>query len=262
MARIRTIKPEFWTDGTMIALSPETRLFYIGTWNFALCDRGHLPDDALGLKLRILPTSETPADELLDELMDAERIIRIEIPDGRTFLAIPRFEDHQKVDPRWNSRCPVCTHLASLNLPETHRRISEEQRDSPELPETQSRKGKERKGKERENVAEIRPDVSRLCELLAGLIESNGSKRPTIGKTWLDAARLMIDNDKRPIAEIVTLIQWCQADTFWRGNILSMPKFRDKYDTLRLQRETKTEKETPVDPYAGRTVIRGGRIVK
>jgi len=36
MARIRTIKPEFWTDGDMFKLSRDARLFYIGLWNF--CD--------------------------------------------------------------------------------------------------------------------------------------------------------------------------------------------------------------------------------
>lgn len=94
------------------------------------------------------------------------------------------------------------------------------------------------------DVAEIRPDVSRLCTVLADLIESNGSKRPTVGKGWLDAARLLLDTDHRPMAEALALIQWCQADPFWRGNILSMPKFREKYDTLRLQRQTPSSAAT------------------
>ncbi len=110
---------------------------------------------------------------------------------------------------------------------------------------------------EARDVAEIRPDVSRLCNLLADLIEANGSKRPTIGKGWHDAARLMVDTDKRPLAEIVTLIQWAQADSFWRGNILSMPKFRDKYDTLRLQRETKMKAASSEPTRAPRRVVSG-----
>lgn len=31
--RIRQVRPEFWTDATMAALSPAVRLFYIGLWN-------------------------------------------------------------------------------------------------------------------------------------------------------------------------------------------------------------------------------------
>ena len=45
----------------------------------------------------------------------------------------------------------------------------------------------------------------------------------------------MLDNDGRTEQEIHGAIDWCQADEFWRSNILSMPKLREKYDQLRLQ---------------------------
>lgn len=80
-----------------------------------------------------------------------------------------------------------------------------------------------------------REDVARLCVLLADLIEQNGSKRPTITKAWLDAARLLIDRDGKTEQQVERVVRWCQADDFWRGNILSMPKLRAKYDQLRLK---------------------------
>jgi hypothetical protein len=119
MPRIRSIKPEFWTDGAIIALPYEARLFYIGMWNFA-CDRGHLSDDPLGLKLKILPADIVDGAVLLDALVSAGRVERVALPDGRGFLSIPRFNDHQRIDTRWNSRCGLCSHLDSPNLTETH----------------------------------------------------------------------------------------------------------------------------------------------
>lgn len=89
-------------------------------------------------------------------------------------------------------------------------------------------------------AAEERPELQRLCEMLADRIQRNGSKRPAIGKGWLDAVRLMIDTDKRSIAEIERLIDWSQRDSFWKSNILSMPKLRDKFDTLRLKAEAES----------------------
>ena len=80
-----------------------------------------------------------------------------------------------------------------------------------------------------------RPDVEHLCTLLADRIEANGSKRPQITKRWRDAARLMIDRDGRDEEHVAKAIEWCQKDEFWRANILSMPKLREKYDQLRLQ---------------------------
>lgn len=82
-----------------------------------------------------------------------------------------------------------------------------------------------------------RPEISQLCELLADAVEANGSKRPSITKRWRDAARLMIDRDGRTPADIAAAINWSQRDSFWRSNILSMPKLREKFDTLRLQAE-------------------------
>lgn len=79
------------------------------------------------------------------------------------------------------------------------------------------------------------PEAVALCELLADLIEGNGSKRPTVTEKWKNEARLMLERDGRPYEEIEALIRWCQADPFWNANVMSMPKFRTKYDTLRLQ---------------------------
>lgn len=93
-----------------------------------------------------------------------------------------------------------------------------------------------------------RADVQSLCTLLADLIEGNGSKPPNITKAWHDAARLMLDKDGRDPDKAARLIRWSQADGFWRSNILSMPKFREKYDQLRLaaeQERTSRRTSTP-----------------
>lgn len=87
-------------------------------------------------------------------------------------------------------------------------------------------------------IPDRRPDVDSLCSRLADHIEANGSKRPTIGKAWHDAARLLLDRDERPLEEAERLIDWCQHDEFWRTNILSMPKFRQQYDQLKLKAGT------------------------
>jgi hypothetical protein len=83
-------------------------------------------------------------------------------------------------------------------------------------------------------VAPIRPDVEAICSRLADRIEGNGSKRPEITKTWRTQARLLIDSDGRTEDQALRAIDWCQGDDFWRTNILSMGKFREKYDQLRL----------------------------
>ncbi|ANJ26796.1 hypothetical protein [Agromyces aureus] len=112
MARGRIIHPDFWTDGVMIGHTPFARLFYIGTWNFSLCDQGHLPDDPMGLKLKILPADPVDAVGLVDELLTSGRLRRITISDGRTFLWAPKFSEWQTSDTRNKPRCPVCRDTA------------------------------------------------------------------------------------------------------------------------------------------------------
>jgi hypothetical protein len=82
---------------------------------------------------------------------------------------------------------------------------------------------------------QLRDDIERICDHLADRVEQNGSKRPTITKAWRTAARLMLDKDGRTEEQVHGCIDWCQANDFWRGNVLSMPKLREKYDQLRLQ---------------------------
>jgi Helix-turn-helix domain len=88
-----------------------------------------------------------------------------------------------------------------------------------------------------------RGDAQRLCEHLAGRIEDNGSLRPRITKEWMDAARLMLDNDGRTEERVHRAIDWCQGNEFWRRNILSMPKLREQYDRLRMQAEDERRRQ-------------------
>lgn len=85
-------------------------------------------------------------------------------------------------------------------------------------------------------VSEDRPDVERLLDLLDSELTKNGVKKlPSRNKTNRDAMRLLMDRDGRSEEQIANAIRWCQSDEFWRGNILSASKLREKYETLRAQ---------------------------
>jgi len=84
------------------------------------------------------------------------------------------------------------------------------------------------------------------CNLLADLIADNGSRRPEVTDKWLSDMDKLHRIDERSWEQITKAIQWCQADDFWRGNIMSPAKLRKQYDQLRLaaQRGNKTSKFT------------------
>lgn len=84
------------------------------------------------------------------------------------------------------------------------------------------------------------------CNLLADLIEANGSRRPVVNDRWLGDMERLNRIDERSWEQITSAIEWCQAHDFWRGNIMSPGKLRKQYDQLRLaaQRNTKQSKFT------------------
>ncbi|WP_430606435.1 hypothetical protein IGJ55_002113 [Enterococcus sp. AZ170] len=64
--------------------------------------------------------------------------------------------------------------------------------------------------------------------------KSEMTKEPNY-QNWADDIRKMIDIDKRTDEQVRKMIEWCQSDSFWSGNILSAKKLRDKYDTMAKQ---------------------------
>lgn len=54
-------------------------------------------------------------------------------------------------------------------------------------------------------------------------------------RKWAKEIDLMIRRDNRDPTEIYQVILWCQDNSFWRANILSTRKLREKWDTLVLQ---------------------------
>lgn len=80
----------------------------------------------------------------------------------------------------------------------------------------------------------------RLANLLADQIELNGSKRPTVGKSWARDIERLHRIDSRPYERIERAIRWCQQDSFWHRNILSCDSLRSHYDRLRMDAADKT----------------------
>lgn len=104
MARIRTIKPEFWTDSKILRLTIPARLFFIGLWNFA-DDNGVIPDDTLQLKAQIFPCDNIDVGKLIDELESVGLIKRFD--NGKRYIWIINFLKHQRIDRPRKSNYPL-----------------------------------------------------------------------------------------------------------------------------------------------------------
>lgn len=56
-------------------------------------------------------------------------------------------------------------------------------------------------------------------------------KKPNL-EQWAKESRLMREIDKRDVNQMGKVWTWARADNFWQSNILSLKKFREKFDQL------------------------------
>ena len=126
MARIRTIKPEFFSDDEVAALPPLVRLLFIAMWCHA--DKaGRLKDRPASIKARCLPFDDLDGEEAIAMLADRHFIFRYE-SEGVGYIQVRTWEQHQRphhteqesVLPPCDNRC--ATVLAPLNNGQERRR--------------------------------------------------------------------------------------------------------------------------------------------
>ena len=94
----------------------------------------------------------------------------------------------------------------------------------------------------KKKVFETDSDPYLLAKFLEKCITENNSKFPqneSQRQRWAKDFDLMIRRDKIDADDIAEVIDWCQNDSFWRSNILSGKKVREKYQQLRMRIESR-----------------------
>ncbi|MCE9838798.1 hypothetical protein LZ636_03730 [Proteus terrae] len=105
MARIRTIKPTFWTDEDMAEISESACLLAIGLLNYA-DDEGYFNANPKLIKAAIFPIRETSSSipVLLQELSNCGYISLFSAQNGKHFGLINNFTKHQVVNKKTPSK--------------------------------------------------------------------------------------------------------------------------------------------------------------
>lgn len=236
MPRIRSIKPSAFSSETLSRLPRALRWTFAGLWTY--CDdegRGNANPRLIKAELYPLDDDVTPTviDAELDELVTLGVVCRYEAA-GKSWFHVVSFAEHQHPSKPQVSKFPPCPK-------DTHDPFPERSGNGQGTVAAVVGVGvggdkEEEEDKEDKTAAEPqREDVEQLCSHLADRIEATGSKRPRITQRWRREARLLLDNDRRALDEAMRLVSWSLASSFWQPFIQSMPKFREKYDTLRLQ---------------------------
>lgn len=108
MARIRTIKPAFWTDPAVADLTRDERLLLIGLISSA-DDEGRFVATISAISGYVFPYDELPPRTIRTwrDHLAASGIVEIYSVDGREYGRFPKWGKHQKVNKPYPSAIPL-----------------------------------------------------------------------------------------------------------------------------------------------------------
>lgn len=145
MARIRTVKPGFFTSLSIAMLTDAAKLTFVGLWTY-VDDEGRGVDDARIIKATVWPLDDlkTPrkVEGLLRELAGKGRIVRYEVA-GRRYLEVVNWKEHQHVNRPQRSTLPANPEAVKEHGTDTDRSRS----DHGARSEGSRQEGKGREGK-------------------------------------------------------------------------------------------------------------------
>lgn len=81
-------------------------------------------------------------------------------------------------------------------------------------------------------------EAIKLVDAIESMLKANGVVKIPARDKGIRDADLLIRIDKRPLDEAISVLAWATKDSFWKSNILSIGKFRAKYDQLRLRMQS------------------------
>src|SRR5262245_2675893 len=224
--RIRTIKPGFFVNEELGALSPLARLLFIGLWTVA--DReGRLEDRPARLKVTLLPYDDVDVEGLLTELLGRQVIHRYEI-EGRHYIQVVNFALQQ----RPNCREPASTYPAPH---ETHARTCMHMQTHAD---TLGREKEEKR--KRESNTGLSPSESGFSEFWIAYPKKR--HKPAARVAWR-----RIEGDANLSAILVGLEAWKASDPWARGFV------EDPATFLRQRQWEDRPMAKPLDPEAQRT---------
>lgn len=204
MARIRTIKPEFFTSEDIVGLSPLSRLLYIAIW----CEadkEGRLVWKPMTFKLRYFPGDNCDIQAMCQEIVDARLVVLY----GEGFAVIPSFKAHQHINPR----------ESESNLPEPAAIPTRKARVATRQPrDSDAQGGREGKGKEG-NGKEHASNASRFPEFWAAWPKSERKQdRGVCEAKWVDRKLDAIAD------EILADIDTKKKTQKWQGGYIEAPE--------------------------------------
>jgi hypothetical protein len=207
MARMRSVKPEYWTDEDIAtATCRDARLLYVAMWNLA-DEHARLRGDPRYIKGQVFAydddLSPDVIDKLLDELAAIGKVVRYRVA-GARYLFLPKLGAHQRLEPdKTPSRLPAPEDAdpepepPSGNFPDKSARSTDESAQKRTFDERRSEPSPDQREESGADDSEKIPDESALARArsfkhVAGSREHVAGIPPTAGDASAAASEAQI----------------------------------------------------------------------
>lgn len=254
MARKRFHDPEMYRDQYFGRLSLKARLLFGGIIDHA-DDEGFGQGDAAFLRSSVFPYDDFTLNDIeilkteIENCKEKSKMIEIyKVKQGgveEVYYRLPKWFDYQPI-PDY----PIPSKIANLlidigkldrnfngGLHQKFCRKYAGRKHIRSIKKVKDRigldRGLDRKGKDTPHFLALK--------LKEAILKNNPKAKITDSQLskWSEIVRLMVDRDSRTEVEIESLIEYSQADHFWKTNILSMASLRKQFDRLTLQKGVK-----------------------
>jgi hypothetical protein len=198
MARIRTIKPDFWRDELLSGVSAEAALLAIGLLNHC-DDEGYFNANPKLVESDVFPLRNLSkkTTELLRELSSIGYIDVFSGSDGKTYGKVSNFEKHQVINKKTSSKIKdLC------KVPHDYRS------HTVDLPSGKEGNGMEKEGKAPKVAATVvacPPDVG--VQVWQDWLALRKAKKAPVTETVVNSARK--ESEKAGISLNAFLTIWC-----------------------------------------------------
>ncbi|MPM63435.1 hypothetical protein SDC9_110315 [bioreactor metagenome] len=156
------------------------------------------------------------------KLLEKMNVLILESNNKWTVVTVGNWEKYQGVD------------NDSEQQMDNKRTTDEQQMDTDK--NVKNVKNKDNSQKSTKRIYDVDSIHYQLAEYLFEEMKKNNpeARKPDFHK-WANDIRLMMEIDNRKEEQVRNMITWSQSNDFWKGNILSAKKLRDKYDQMKVQ---------------------------
>ena len=224
MARIRTIKPEFFRHGGLFDAEKETglplRLSFAGLW--IACDKeGRFKWKPRELKLDVLPFDEVDFSRVLDALATRGHIVKYAC-DGNEYGCIPSWHQHQVINNRETESYlppPPEIPVESITSTRAARVPDASTTGAPRDEHAGLGEGKGREGKDASTHALITSELSDVpMELVNDWLKVRKAKKAPLTKTAISGMRKQAEKagvSMTRAVEVSTELNWQAFRADW-----------------------------------------------